>query len=178
MCENTLLNARLRDDAGTRHLMRAPEPRPIRLDGETARRACRWVALSEFIRVNDDGRLREGMLYPVADSRSELVRTWQLPGARERIRRQRGHSRAPNSASDETDVVAPAAAIPADWRRKVRRLGVKWLSSMRRSDSSALKKHLTARQVLFPSHERSRNRQVPGTGTSPTTCCALAPASR
>lgn len=34
MCDNTLLNVRLRDDTGTRHLMRAPEPRPFRVDGE------------------------------------------------------------------------------------------------------------------------------------------------
>ena len=39
---------------------------------------CRWIAWSEFMRVNDGGRLRTGILYRVADSRSELVRTWQL----------------------------------------------------------------------------------------------------
>ena len=155
MCDNTLLNVRLRDDTASKRLMRAPEPRPFRLDAEggtlycrsippfrvgdtryfgvgnpccgcgawehTSRAEgelrgrflpigfirhflgmehvafveilwwwggdgdqprdppCRWIAWSEFIRINDGGRLREGVLYRIADSRSELVRTWQIP---------------------------------------------------------------------------------------------------
>ena len=43
MCDNTLLNVRLRDDAGTKRLTRAPEPRPFRLVGEEGTLYCRGI---------------------------------------------------------------------------------------------------------------------------------------
>jgi hypothetical protein len=38
----------------------------------------RWLDWSEFLEVNDRRRLRDRILYRIADSRSELSRTWPI----------------------------------------------------------------------------------------------------
>jgi hypothetical protein len=38
----------------------------------------RWLNWSEFLEVNDRRRLRDRILYLIADSRSELSRTWPI----------------------------------------------------------------------------------------------------
>ena len=38
----------------------------------------RWLYWSEFLEINDRGRLRDQILYLIADSRSELSRTWPI----------------------------------------------------------------------------------------------------
>jgi hypothetical protein len=43
-----------------------------------ARPPFRWLSWSEFLEVNDRRRLRDGVLYRIADSRSELCRTWPI----------------------------------------------------------------------------------------------------
>jgi len=40
----------------------------------------RWLSWSEFLRSNSRGQLRERTRYLIADSRSELSRTWLTPG--------------------------------------------------------------------------------------------------
>jgi hypothetical protein len=43
-----------------------------------AKPPCRWLYWSEFLEINDRGRIRDQILYLIADSRSELSRTWPI----------------------------------------------------------------------------------------------------
>jgi hypothetical protein len=58
----------------------------------------RWLNWSEFLEVNDRGRLKDRVLYLIADSRSELSRTWPIL---ERDRRIAAPPRRDRDASGE-----------------------------------------------------------------------------